>query len=202
MAEAWQLKGQYMEVCTCDAICPCITLSDPTVGDCTAVLGWHIDEGAYGEVDLSGLNVAVALYSPGNMGEGNFKVGLLIDDRATEAQQGAIGTLWGGEAGGHLGHIAELITEVAGMETVPLTFESDGKTGGSIRIGDVGGAEWQAIEGQEGGPVTVEGQPLAIAPGYPAVVARATRAHVDAFGIKFDVQGRQAMMSPFAYAGP
>lgn len=202
MAKPWSIEGQYMEACTCDAICPCITLSDPTVGDCTAVVGWHIDEGRYGGVDLSGLNVVLGLYSPGNMADGDFKVGLLIDDRATEEQREAISTVWGGQAGGHLGHIAELIGEVVGIDTAPLTFESDGETSGRIEIGDHGAAEWQAIEGQGGGPVTVEGHPLAIAPGNEVVVARAQRARFDGFGISFDVEGKQAMMSPFQYAGP
>ncbi|MBI3680386.1 MAG: DUF1326 domain-containing protein [Acidobacteria bacterium] len=38
--------------------CPCIFLSPPTEGDCTAVVGWHIDTGNLGAVDLAGLNVA------------------------------------------------------------------------------------------------------------------------------------------------
>jgi hypothetical protein len=202
MAEQWNMKGQYMEACTCDPICPCITLSDPTAGTCTAVVGWHIDQGKYGGADLSGLNVVVALHSPGNMAEGNFKVALLIDDRASKEQQEAIGAIWGGQAGGHLGEIAKLISDVAGMETVPLAFETDGKTKGVIKVGSYGGAEWEALEGQGGGPVTVEGHQLAIAPGFPVIVSRASKASFDGFGIQFSVENKQAMMSPFDYAGP
>jgi len=42
-------------------------LSTPTEGDCTAVVGWHIDKGNLGAVDLTGLNVAMAVYTPGAM---------------------------------------------------------------------------------------------------------------------------------------
>ena len=68
MAEPWKLDGQYLEACNCKAASyPCIFLSAPTEGDCTAVVGWHIDKGNLGAADLAGLNVAMAVYSPGTM---------------------------------------------------------------------------------------------------------------------------------------
>ena len=201
MANSWSVKGQYMEACTCDAICPCITLSDPTTGTCTGVVGWHIEQGQSGGVDLAGLNVALALHSPGNMAAGNITGALLIDDRASESQHDLIASIWGGQAGGHLGEIAQLFGEIAGVKAVPITFESDGKRKGRIVIGDMGEATWEAIEGPGGAPVTVSNHPLAIAPGHSAIVARASRARFDDLGIRFDVEGRQAMMSPFEYSG-
>ncbi|MBA2692480.1 MAG: DUF1326 domain-containing protein [Rubrobacter sp.] len=190
-----------MEACTCEAACPCIMLNDPTEGYCTAVVGWHIDEGNYGGVPLDGLNVVVALHSPGNMADGNWKAALYLDDGASAEQQGALGDIWGGQAGGHPGELAKLIGEVAGVAVVPLDFETDGKRG-RIGIGDLGGAEWEPIEGQNGQAVTVENHPLAVAPGYPAVVGKASRAAFKDCGIEFDVAGRQTMTSPFSYAGP
>ncbi len=197
----WNARGQYMEACTCDAICPCITLSDPTAGTCTGVVGWHIDEGRCDDVDLDGLNVALALHSPGNMSHGNMTGALLIDDRATLAQQEAITAIWGGHAGGHLGEIAQLFGKITGVRTVPIEFESDGRRKGRLVIGDIGEADWEAIAGPDGEAVTVSHHPLAIAPGQEAVVGRASRARFDDLGIRFDVQGRQAMTSPFDYAG-
>jgi hypothetical protein len=64
---AWNLSGTYAEACTCAAACPCIMLSDPTEGTCTAIVGWHIDKGRFGDVALDGLNVAVGVHTPGNM---------------------------------------------------------------------------------------------------------------------------------------
>ena len=58
---AWNLSGMYAEACTCAAACPCIMLSDPTEGTCTAIVGWHIDKGQYGDIGLDGLNVAVGV---------------------------------------------------------------------------------------------------------------------------------------------
>jgi hypothetical protein len=48
--------------------------------------------------------------------------------------------------------------------------------------------------------VTVAGNPLAISPGHPAVIGRASRARLNDHGITFDVSGRQAMVARFSYA--
>lgn len=204
MTDQWNLEGQYMEVCTCEAVCPCTMLNDPTEGTCTGVVAWHIDEGTFNGTALDDLNVIVALHTPGNMADGNWKAALYLDDRASPEQHEALGTIFGGEAGGHPAHLSELISDVRGVETVPLTFETDGKHG-RLRIGEVGQigcADAAPIEGQGGAAPVVEDHPLAVAPGYPAVVAKTSRAHFDAHGIAFDVSGRSALLSPFSYAGP
>jgi len=204
MPDPWKLDGQYMEACTCEAACPCTMLSDPTEGTCTAIVAWHIDEGAYSGTALDGLNVALALHTPGNMAEGNWKVVLYLDARARPEQQEALGRIFGGEAGGHPAHLAELIDEVRAVEAVPLAFETDGKSG-RIRIGEVGQigcADAAPVEGQGGAVPTIEGHPVAVAPGYPATVAKTSRAHFDAHGIEFDVSDRNALLSPFTYEGP
>ena len=199
MATAWNLNGMYAEACTCAAACPCIMLSDPTEGTCDAIVGWHIDKGRYGDVVLDGLNVAVGVHTPGNMAAKDWSAALYVDERATEAQRSALTLIFAGKAGGHPARIAEHIATVVGVEAVPIEFESDGKRG-RIKIGRVGEAEWQPIEGQGGGTVAVEGHPLAVSPGHPAVVGRASRARLNDHGIAFDVSGRQAMVARFSYA--
>ncbi|MEB3321355.1 MAG: DUF1326 domain-containing protein [Synechococcaceae cyanobacterium] len=199
MATNWNLNGVYAEVCTCAAICPCITLSDPTLGTCTALVSWHVDKGRCGDVTLDGLNVAVGLHTPGNMAAKDWTAVLYLDERADEEQREALSRIFSGQAGGHPAAIAEHIATVAGVRTVPIHFESDGRSG-RIQVGHAGEAEWQPIEGQDGGLVTVQGNPLAIAPGHPAVVGRASRARWNEAGMGFDVAGRQAMVSPFSYA--
>jgi len=57
MAPKWQAKDDYFETCNCRTLCPCISLSPPTEGNCT-VLEWHIESGKFGYASLDGLNVA------------------------------------------------------------------------------------------------------------------------------------------------
>jgi hypothetical protein len=174
-------------------------LSDPTEGSCTALVGWHIDNGTFGDVRLDGLNVAVGLHTPGNMAAKDWTAVLYLDERADEAQRSALTQIFAGKAGGHPARIATHIATVAGVEVVPIQFESDGRSG-RMKVGRAGEAEWQPIEGQGGGPVTVQGHPLAVSPGHPTVVGRASRARLNDHGIAFDVSGRQAMVAPFTYA--
>jgi hypothetical protein len=99
MSTEWNMQGDYLESCSCKGACPCIYLEPPTEGDCTAMVGWHIEKGHYGEVPLDNLNVALVLNAPGPMPEGNWKVVLYLDERADQQQQEALGTVFGGKAG-------------------------------------------------------------------------------------------------------
>ena len=201
MTEHWKLDGTYMEACTCDVVCPCNFLSDPTEGTCTDVVAWHIDRGYYGNVFLDDLNVALALHTPGNMARGDWKAALYLDDRANPEQQEALTNIFGGQAGGHPAELAKFVAEVRGVSTVRLEFETDGKQG-RLRVGEVGSIEVEPLVGQGGKAPTIENAPLAVGPGYPAVVAKSRHARFNDHGIALDVVGRNAMLSPFSYYGP
>ena len=127
MADTWKLNGQYMEACNCKPACPCIFLSTPTEGDCTALVGWHIDQGNFGSTDLSGLNVAMAVYSPGNMVEGKWRAALYVDARASETQKNSLIQIFGGQAGGHPARLASFVGEILGVASVPIEYQANGK---------------------------------------------------------------------------
>src|SRR5260370_22537297 len=98
MPEQWKLQGHYLEACNCKPACPCILLSAATEGDCTVLVGWHIDEGNLGSVNVSGLNVAMAVYAPGTMHETKWKAALYLDDRANEDQKKTLLQIFAGQA--------------------------------------------------------------------------------------------------------
>src|SRR6516225_11714661 len=102
MPISWKVAGSYFETCSCDVACPCIFLSPPTNGQCTAMLAWHIDQGRFGDTALDGLNAVVTIYSPGHMMEGKWKIALYLDDKGSQAQQDALAQIFSGQAGGHL----------------------------------------------------------------------------------------------------
>lgn len=196
----WNLKGTFMETCNCATACPCAFLSDPTRGECDALVGWHIEEGRDGDVVLDGLNVAFAVHSPGNMATTKWKVAVYVDDRADDQQRASLLGIFGGEVGGHPAALASHVGEMLGVESVPIRFEQDGKRF-SLDVGDIGRAVIEQIEGQDGGPVTIQGHPLAIAPGYPATVAKSKTLSYRDHGLSWSEQDRTAFFSPFAYQG-
>jgi hypothetical protein len=197
---SWQLKGTYFETCNCDVACPCVFLSRPTEGECRVLVAWHVDQGKDGEVDLSGLNVAMAIHSPGHMMETKWRAALYLDERASQAQKDALTRIFAGQAGGHPEALASFVGDVLGVASVRIDYQAAGRKR-SLSIPDTVSAEIEAIEGQGGGDVTISGHPLCVAPGEPAVVARSKRLDYTDHHMTWAISDSNGFYSPFAYQG-
>ena len=197
---SWNVSGSYFESCNCDSACPCVFLSPPTTGECTALVGWHIDAGEHEGVRLDGLNVALAVHSPGHMAQTPWRVALYLDNQGSEEQQGALGAIFSGAAGGHPAVLAGHIGEVLGVATAPITFEG---TNGSraMRVGEVADVKITAMAGQGGAQVTIANHPLAITPGQELVAARAEHLRFTDHGYEWELSDSNGFFSPFAYNG-
>jgi hypothetical protein len=129
----WHLSGDYFENCSCSVVCPCLVstaaplTSRPTEGVCNVPLIFHIESGRYGDVALDGLNVALAIHTPGPMAEGNWSVAAYIDQRADDKQTAALGAIFTGAAGGPMAAFAPLIGKNLGVKKAPITFRIEGK---------------------------------------------------------------------------
>lgn len=197
---SWKVSGSYFESCNCATACPCLFLSAPTTGECTAIVGWHIDKGERDGVRLDGLNVALAVDSPGHMVETPWRVALYLDDSGTEAQQEALGAIFSGAAGGHPAVLASHIGNVLGVASAPIAFEGSG-TAQAMRVGDVVDVKVTAMAGQGGAQVTITNHPLAIAPGNDGVVAKTDHLRFTDHGYEWELSGSSGIFSPFAYNG-
>ncbi len=196
----WQVQGNYMESCNCEAICPCIVLGPPTHGDCRVLVAWQIENGRDGEVALDGLNVALLIHAPGKMHETKWKAAAYVDSRASPAQRAALLKIFGGQAGGHPAALAAHIGELVGVKDAAITFRKQGKNT-VVQIPAAAEAEMQPLVGPDGGQVVVSNHLLAIGPGFPAVVGRSTRSRVADHGWSWTLDGGQCMTSPFRYEG-
>lgn len=194
----WTLKGTYFEACNCEAACPCIFTSPPTEGECTALVAWHIDKGRHADTVLDGLNVVLAVHAPGTMVETKWKVAAYFDDKASAPQADALHAIFGGKAGGHPAVLASFIGELMGAKSVPMSFRSEGRKS-SLSIPGIADTEIETLEGQGGGPITIAGHPLCIAPGKPATLARSSRFTYTDFERDWTFSGRNGLVSPFEY---
>ena len=125
----WQQRGEYMENCNCDILCPCITssLAGPADNErCYVPLAMHISEGQCDGVRLDGLNAVLVVDSPAVMGEGGWRVAVYLDERADERQREALGAVLSGAQGGPPEMLAGLVGEQLGVKFVPISFTSDG----------------------------------------------------------------------------
>lgn len=196
---SWNVSGEYFESCNCEAACPCVFLSAPTEGECTALVGWHIDQGDHEGTTLDGLNVALAVYSPGHMASTPWQVALYLDDQADEAQSGALAAIFSGQAGGHPARLAAHIGEVLGAGPVSISFEADGKQR-SMTVGSVASVAVAATPGQGDNDITINNHPLCIAPGYEAVLAKSDHLTYTDHGMSWELSASNGFYSPFQYS--
>jgi hypothetical protein len=197
---SWNLQGTYFETCNCEVACPCVFLSPPTEGECRVLVAWHVDQGQDGEVDLAGLNVAMAIHSPGHMMQTKWRAALYLDARANDAQKQALTRIFAGQAGGHPAALAAFIGDVLGVASVGIDYRARGKKR-SLSIPGIVSAEIEAIPGQGGGDVTISGHPLCVAPGEPAVVAKSGRLDYSDHAMTWAISDRNGFYSAFAYQG-
>jgi hypothetical protein len=185
---SWKLKGNYTETCSCDLICPCNASFDHgAVYDyCRVVLVFSIREGDVEGTDVGGLHVAAIADTPKVMTEGNWRVGLLVDERADDEQMDKLTAVFTGQLGGPMAGLVPLIGEVLGIEKAPFEVVDDGLRH-SVRIGDGIDFEIEDIV-----PFGVEtGEPVKLVgmfhpAGSTLTVAEATRSRISAFGIEYE----------------
>jgi hypothetical protein len=200
---SWQLRGRYAENCSCEAVCPCTWsgLSAKATSDrCNFVLVMHIDDGDLDGVDVGGLTFALVGDTPALMSEGNWRMGVYVDERADDAQRAKLTALVSGELGGPPAMLAPLIGEMLGLEFAPIEFESEGGSH-RIRIGDA--VDFEVVDFVPPGSPTGEAVTMTgiVHPAASTLtVAPASRSRVDAFGVSFPGEGRSGFSAPFTWA--
>jgi hypothetical protein len=204
----WQAEGDWFDVCRCNIPCPCEFAQPPTDNHCEGILVWHVRKGRYGDVPIDGLNVVALGQFEGNIWAGaKATMGIILDERADPKQREALQTIFGGQAGGWPGEFANAIGEVRGIEYAPITFEiADDLAYWAV---EVSGRAWGRAEALTG-PTTLPGERVQVhnppgaevGPGQVATWGVATLDRVDAFGWKWEWDGRSSKHFPFDWSGP
>jgi len=199
---AYQLEGRVLEVCTCNAICPCWVGEDPDGGTCDGVVAWHIDRGTVNGVDVSGRTLAVLVHIPGNVLKGNWRGVVYVDDQSTDQQQEALLNVWTGKLGGPVADLAQLIGQVDGVERMPIAFGIEGGKG-RLQIGPVIEAEMEPFQGATGETTSLQDSVFSTIPGSPAYVGKAAKYRVNApnYGFNINLQNHSAVQGSFRFVG-
>jgi hypothetical protein len=101
----WRLTGTTLEACNCEPICPCRRIDGvpggrSTFGECVGALSWHVEDGAVGDADLSGLDVLMVIrYSDDEPGS-PWRFVLHVDGRGDDDQRRALEDVFLGRLGG------------------------------------------------------------------------------------------------------
>jgi hypothetical protein len=198
---SWTVEGTYFENCNCDFACPCSVTSFAAPGTedrCQVVLVYHIDRGEIDGVDVSGHGVAVVADAPAKMLDGNWRVGLIIDSKASKEQADKIAGVFSGQMGGPMAALAPLIGEVLGIEQQPLEYHDSGHKH-HVKIGsDI------AIDVEDYVPEGFSEPTKLVGVFHPSnttlTIARPTASKVKAFGMEFHGSGKSAFSAPFNWS--
>jgi hypothetical protein len=198
---AYQLEGRILEVCDCNVLCPCWIGEDADNGTCDAVLAYRIDQGKIDGTDVSGLTIGMLGHIPGNILQGNWRVVVFIDDKASPQQQEAIVNAFTGKLGGPLADMAKLVGEVIAVERAPISFSvQEGE--GRLRIGTVAEAAMAPYRSAAGNVTTLNESVFSTIPGSPAYVSKASqyRRQGGKYGLRdVDLQNRNAIQGLFRF---
>jgi hypothetical protein len=197
---SWKIAGSYFETCSCDVVCPCTaSLALGATNDyCRVVLVFNVKEGEVEGVDVSGLAVAAVADTPKVMTDGNWRLGVFIDEAASDEQAQKLGGVFSGALGGPMEALGPLVGENLGVERASIEVREEGLTH-SVKIGDSVDFEIEDVV-----PFGVEtGQPAQLVgifhpAGPDLTIAHATRSRIDAFGISYE--GKSAFSHDFAWA--
>jgi hypothetical protein len=185
---AWNLKGNYVETCSCELMCPCNLSFDhgATYDFCRVTLVFDIHEGEIEGTDISGLKVAAIADTPKMMTDGNWRLGVFVDEQASDEQTQKLVEVFTGQRGGPMAGLAPLVGEMLGVERARIEIEDDGLRH-SVRVGDTIDFEIQDIVPfgvETGEPVRFSGMFHPV--GSDLTMAEAKRSRIDAFGIQFE----------------
>ena len=205
MSDTWSIDGQYMEACSCEYVCPCITsnaTARATEDFCVFAMTYRIDRGRFASLDLAGVAFALVAQSQAVMSAGNWVMGIVIDARATDDQAAAITDIASGKAGGPMAAFAPLLGEFRGIERHPIRVEIDGPR----HTVSIGSLLEQSIEGVPSAsvPNAYLGIDNTFHPaGSRLNLATARKSVVDCFGIRWnDTSGRKnGHFAPFSWRG-
>jgi hypothetical protein len=124
--------------------------------------------------------------TPKVMTDGNWRLGMFVDQQATDEQFDKLVKVFGGQLGGPMAALAPLVGEIVGVERAEIEISDDGLLH-RVRVGDSIEFEVEDIVpfGKEDGqPVRFDGMFHPV--GANLTMAEARRSRIDAFGIRYE----------------
>ena len=181
---AWKISGTYVANCSCNLVCPCPVDGPPTSedGQCHGHNVFSIADGNLDDTDVSGVTVALVNHFPSNLTAGGWKLGVIVDEGASDEQAQALEKIFKGDDGGPFAEFAALTDEWLGMERAKVTFSDGDRPSASIGNSSF---TFEPLPGPEGSDAqtSVSNAMFGFAPEFR--IGRAP-GRMSNFGIEFD----------------
>lgn len=199
----WRIRGELFLNCSCTVFCPCVVslgAHPPTEGHCHAWMAIAIDEGHFEGESLTDLKVGLLVDIPGRMGEGDWKVAVYVDERATQKAYNGLLKILSGAAGGTTGLFTMLVSEIIGAERERVEIIREGNRR-ILMIGRKIQGEIETLTGKNpDDPVMIMNSKYWMGPNIIAAVGR--RSKVRDYGRVWDFGGKSAEICPIDWSGP
>jgi hypothetical protein len=196
----WNFEADFLQACNCDYGCPCEFSAPPTRGNCEGMVAWQIRKGQYGDVQLAGLGLGLAVWWPKAIHEGNGKAALFVDEKAGAEQRDALLQIASGKAGGlPFEIIVTTFSKMPEPQFVPFQFHFNGRNS-SVKIGNAMDIAMEPIKN----PVTGEPESVRVqhATGFifkEAECVSAAKMVVNAGELKFSWPNKAAFVTTVKY---
>jgi hypothetical protein len=185
---SWNVTGSYVETCSCELMCPCNLSMDhgATYDFCRVTLVFNLRDGQIEGTEVGGRRVVLIAETPKVMTEGNWRLGVYVDDGASDEQFDKLVKVFGGQLGGPMGALAPLVGELVGVERAAIEVTDDGLLH-SVRVADTIDFEIEDVVpfgAEDGQPVRFQGMFHPV--GSDLTMAEARRTRINAFGISYE----------------
>ena len=135
----------------------------------------NIDNGSLDDTDLSGTKVVLSYSAPGKISDGGLRLGLVIDDAASDEQAAALERIFSGQVGGMFGEFDRADRKVDRYRACLLRLPERAGWGGragraaaatpSAAIGQTE-VNFTAFRGQDGNVTTARNAAFGFAPEF------------------------------------
>ena len=200
-ASAYDLHGQFFELCDCYTICPCWVDEPPDDGRCTGAFCWRIDAGQIGDVDVADRRVVSVSFHAGHRDNGGQDVYVFVDDGASDDQFAALLRTFTGANGGPLAELQRLMGSLSNAGRTPIELSTEGDHL-SVTVGRVLSGDASVMRGADGAVTELRSGRLSTVLGPRAEVGRSSNFRIALGGqsASIEVAGRAAMRGDFHYA--
>jgi len=162
---------------------------------CRFALAFDVDNGEIDGVDVSGRSFVMIADTPPNMADGNWKVGVIVDDGANAEEVGKLGEVLSGALGGPPAALGPFLGEFLGIEQGSISIEHDGKNH-RIKVGELVDYSGERVTIESGDQVTLSN--IVAHPAGPTLgLAPVSRSKVSAFGIEYSGQDLSGFANRF-----
>jgi hypothetical protein len=149
---------------------------------------------------VSDLTVVAVADAPQVMTDGNWKLALVVDERASDEQLQKLGAVFGGELGGPMEALAPLVGEMLGVKRMRIEV-TEGNGNHKLSAGHA-----LEVEVDDVVPFGVEnGRPARLVdvfhPANSELTVAKGRSRVGVLGLEWTQEGTSGFSAPFAWSG-